>query len=212
MPSTRISPASKSFTPVRHLISVDLPAPFSPISAWISPLRRVKSTWSSALTPGKVMVMPRMVRTTLFSIGPHVLSLLIMELKRFIQIVFMPSCRPENGERGRGHAAAPRSVRTTPFSGGLEGRSPPNEFRIQRPVRWIRKPCAGKVSLRKTLAESEANKGFPFRRKRPRSGLFRRTREGEAMRPLPVFSGQTPDAWLRALLSRRGRRALPGSW
>ena len=40
---------------------------------------------------------------------------LIMELKRFIQIVFMPSCRPENGERGRGHAAAPRMSKKLAF-------------------------------------------------------------------------------------------------
>ena len=38
-----------------------------------------------------------------------------MELKRFIQIVFMPSCRPENGERGRGHAAAPRMSKKLAF-------------------------------------------------------------------------------------------------
>src|SRR5690348_2744367 len=33
-------------------MSVDFPAPFSPISAWISPPRTVKSTPSSARTPG----------------------------------------------------------------------------------------------------------------------------------------------------------------
>src|SRR6516164_8795064 len=35
------------------LISVDLPAPFSPNSTWTSPRRRSKSTPSSAITPGK---------------------------------------------------------------------------------------------------------------------------------------------------------------
>src|SRR6266566_9470875 len=40
-------------------ISVDLPAPFSPTSAWISPARTSRSTWSLATTPGKAFVMPR---------------------------------------------------------------------------------------------------------------------------------------------------------
>src|SRR5579884_2238297 len=44
-------------------ISVDLPAPFSPSSACTSPLRRSKSTWSFARTPGKRLVMPRSSRT-----------------------------------------------------------------------------------------------------------------------------------------------------
>src|SRR5688572_28876719 len=40
-------------------MSVDLPAPFSPTRAWISPGRRSNETSSSARTPGKVFVMPR---------------------------------------------------------------------------------------------------------------------------------------------------------
>src|SRR5690606_31837408 len=47
--------------PVRHLISVDLPAPFSPRSAWISPARRSKSTPSSARVPGNTLVSDRTV-------------------------------------------------------------------------------------------------------------------------------------------------------
>src|SRR5260370_23484569 len=39
------------------LIRVDLPAPFSPTRAWISPWLRSKLTPSRALTPGKVLVM-----------------------------------------------------------------------------------------------------------------------------------------------------------
>src|ERR1700761_4336697 len=35
------------------LISVDLPAPFSPNSTWTSPRRKSKSTPSKAITPGK---------------------------------------------------------------------------------------------------------------------------------------------------------------
>src|SRR5579884_3174098 len=44
-------------------ISVDLPAPFSPSSACTSPVRRSKSTWSSATMPGKRFVIPRSSRT-----------------------------------------------------------------------------------------------------------------------------------------------------
>src|SRR6188508_2699567 len=40
-------------------MSVDLPAPFSPMRAWTSPGNSRKSTASSALTPGKVIETPR---------------------------------------------------------------------------------------------------------------------------------------------------------
>ena len=49
--------------PVSTLIRVDLPAPFSPISAWISPLRRVKSTWERARTPVKFLEISRISNT-----------------------------------------------------------------------------------------------------------------------------------------------------
>src|SRR5215213_290354 len=39
-------------------MSVLLPAPFSPRSAWTSPGRRSKSTWSFARTPGKRLTIP----------------------------------------------------------------------------------------------------------------------------------------------------------
>src|SRR5437870_2587533 len=45
------------------LISVDLPAPFSPSSACTSPRRRSKSMWSLASTPGNRFVIPRSSRT-----------------------------------------------------------------------------------------------------------------------------------------------------
>src|SRR5438477_3809935 len=45
------------------LISVDLPAPFSPSSACTSPRRRSKSMWSLASTPGNCFVIPRSSRT-----------------------------------------------------------------------------------------------------------------------------------------------------
>src|SRR6266545_1479174 len=45
------------------LISVDLPAPFSPSSACTSLRRRSKSMWSLASTPGNCFVIPRSSRT-----------------------------------------------------------------------------------------------------------------------------------------------------
>src|ERR1700751_1995416 len=44
-------------------IRVDLPAPFSPSRAWISPRSRSRSTASFASTPGNCFVMPRSSRT-----------------------------------------------------------------------------------------------------------------------------------------------------
>src|SRR4051812_35297066 len=50
--------------PARSLISVDLPAPFSPQRAWTSPACRSKLTSRSATTPGKRLVSPRAARMT----------------------------------------------------------------------------------------------------------------------------------------------------
>src|SRR4051812_21135136 len=61
-PSMRISPASGRWTPEIVLISVDLPAPFSPSSACTSPARTSKLTPFSARTPGKRLEMPRSSR------------------------------------------------------------------------------------------------------------------------------------------------------
>src|SRR2546423_3304217 len=51
------------------LISVDLPAPFSPSRACTSPRRRSKSMWSLASTPGNCFVIPRSSRTGASSTG-----------------------------------------------------------------------------------------------------------------------------------------------
>src|SRR6185436_727605 len=56
-------PASMPYTPVSTLIRVDLPAPFSPISACTSPGRSRKSTPSSARTPGKDLLIAVIVTT-----------------------------------------------------------------------------------------------------------------------------------------------------
>src|SRR5690625_7298862 len=50
-------------TPVRVLMRVDLPAPFSPIRAWTSPGRRRKSTSERAVRLAKSTVMALMGTT-----------------------------------------------------------------------------------------------------------------------------------------------------
>src|SRR5581483_7120285 len=44
--------------PDNSFIRVDLPAPFSPTSAWTSPCRSSNCTSSSAWTPGKLLLAP----------------------------------------------------------------------------------------------------------------------------------------------------------
>ena len=63
VPRTRISPVSGSWTPARILISVDLPAPFSPTRQWTSPARRSRSTPRRAWTPGNRFSMALSSRT-----------------------------------------------------------------------------------------------------------------------------------------------------
>jgi hypothetical protein len=50
-PLTRISPSSGCSSPYSIFIRVDLPAPFSPTRAWISPSATSRSMWSLATTP-----------------------------------------------------------------------------------------------------------------------------------------------------------------
>src|SRR5512147_1364152 len=49
--------------PKRHFMSVDLPAPFSPMRAWTEPGRTRTVTSSSALTPGKLLEIPSISKT-----------------------------------------------------------------------------------------------------------------------------------------------------
>ena len=57
-PSTSIEPSSGSSIPLTMLISVDLPAPFSPRIARISPRRTSSEIPAFAVTPGKCFVIP----------------------------------------------------------------------------------------------------------------------------------------------------------
>ena len=58
LPSKIIVPMSGGKTPARMFIIVDLPAPFSPSSAFNRPRRTVMLTPSSALTPGNALELP----------------------------------------------------------------------------------------------------------------------------------------------------------
>jgi hypothetical protein len=63
-PSTVIRPSSGRCTPVRHLISVDLPAPLSPTIAVISPLRAAIDAPRSAVTLPKRLTIPSSTRVS----------------------------------------------------------------------------------------------------------------------------------------------------
>src|SRR3954470_10268534 len=58
LPPTRIEPASGCVIPDRTLISVDLPAPFSPSRQCTSPARIARWMSSFATTPGNAFVIP----------------------------------------------------------------------------------------------------------------------------------------------------------
>src|SRR5215471_19181581 len=64
MPMRRIAPESACVAPVMTLMSVDLPAPFWPMRAWISPARMSKLTSSSAATPGYRLHRPQAWKTS----------------------------------------------------------------------------------------------------------------------------------------------------
>src|ERR1700730_1170723 len=55
--------------PIRHFISVDLPAPFSPIKACTVPLRARNWTLLRARTPGNCLEIPSMLSTYSLSIA-----------------------------------------------------------------------------------------------------------------------------------------------
>ena len=57
-PWTSIVPSSGRWAPVITLISVDLPAPFSPTRAWTSPARRSNETPFRAWTPANALLIP----------------------------------------------------------------------------------------------------------------------------------------------------------
>src|SRR5665213_3983969 len=61
-PLKRISPDVSLKTPANTLVRVDLPAPFSPSSAWISPGLRSKSTFLKAGILPKLFVPSRISR------------------------------------------------------------------------------------------------------------------------------------------------------
>ena len=64
-PSKVTVPASAVYDPVRMFMSVDLPAPFSPSRAWISPGPTCKSTPFKTGTPLNALRIPLMVRRSI---------------------------------------------------------------------------------------------------------------------------------------------------
>src|SRR5690606_15399784 len=69
-PSSATVPASGRSTPVSNLIRVDLPAPFCPISAWISPARSARPAPSSATVAPKRLHRPCAWSTRLIAPSP----------------------------------------------------------------------------------------------------------------------------------------------
>ena len=55
-PSTVMVPASFEYAPIKILIRVDFPAPFSPTNPWTSPALTLKLTPFRALHPGEALV------------------------------------------------------------------------------------------------------------------------------------------------------------
>src|SRR5690606_5563813 len=70
-PSSTMLPASGVSTPVTSLIRVDLPAPFWPIRAWISPARRLSPAPSRATVAPKRLRRPEACSTTGFMPRPR---------------------------------------------------------------------------------------------------------------------------------------------
>src|SRR3954468_23975954 len=58
-PPKRMVPASRAYAPVSTLISVDLPAPFCPISACTCAAAITSRAWDKAGTPPKALSTPR---------------------------------------------------------------------------------------------------------------------------------------------------------
>src|SRR3954452_6492471 len=104
---------------------VDLPAPFSPQIAWISPRRTASETFSSALTPGKVLVMERISR--MLSSMDSVVLVLVLVRRR-------PAAGGRSALRGavllRGGGAEGSAGRARPVAGpeGLLGLTPGDLF------------------------------------------------------------------------------------
>ena len=74
-PRTSIVPSSGRWAPVITLISVDLPAPFSPTKAWTSPARRSNETFRKACNSGKRLADSRQLQQRRHEAIPPVLLL-----------------------------------------------------------------------------------------------------------------------------------------
>ena len=102
--SRRISPSSARYSPYSTFIRVDLPAPFSPSRAWISPAWTSRSMWSFATSAPKRLVIPRNSSFT------------SMSFRRGAAAVPSPAY-PEPKKLGRTGAGKPTRRPTSPLRG-----------------------------------------------------------------------------------------------
>src|SRR5678816_3538777 len=70
-PASEISPESGGTAPVKTLINVDFPAPFSPTKACTSPLRSSNEASRKACTPAKDFVTCSALSKVIFYQGPR---------------------------------------------------------------------------------------------------------------------------------------------
>ncbi len=113
-PLTVIVPSSGRCIPYRIFISVDLPAPFSPTSAWISPGTTEKLIRSLAMTPGKRLVMSDSDTAGAVSGGG---CSMFAAVSTWLLLLRGPSRADPAAARGAGHRGLPgppRSERLRP--------------------------------------------------------------------------------------------------
>src|SRR4026208_1111886 len=99
-------------------ISVVLPAPFSPSKAWISPGRKVKSTWLLANTVLKRLLTPRIAttgsRSLVISSHQHIVSRFQDTTPWTIHLGYM---KGQGKVCGFVAGASPPSLQQTPYRG-----------------------------------------------------------------------------------------------
>src|SRR5579883_2684473 len=104
-PFHRMVPPLGACTPVSSLIRVDLPAPFSPTIAWISPFSKARSTDFSACVPVKRLSSPRSSR--IGAMRPGLLHLRVQQFLRARRIHVVPGDEVHAGIDEGGHLLAP---------------------------------------------------------------------------------------------------------
>src|SRR5215813_462875 len=86
-PLILIVPVSREIAPPRIFISVDFPAPFSPIRATISPAPTLRLTPSSATTPGNRLLIPSISRIGMFVATERCGSLRLLLTQTLVELL-----------------------------------------------------------------------------------------------------------------------------